>query len=139
MCSEIWILGQVKTAPRHISVFVFYLMFYENPKSIFESVVPIIHSTSTFNTLFLWECYRNALPVSGVPQHCAAGGNCLRRFGRFRKSTPWFFEHVSCGFGQYLENFVVIRTGETRVQGLGEPAGARRGNRWVAQPEGIPY
>ena len=26
-----------------------------------------------------------------VPQHCAAGGNCLRRFGDLRKNTPWIF------------------------------------------------
>ena len=40
---------------------------------------------------------------------------------------------------QYLENLVVIRAGGTRVQGLGEPPGTSRGNRWAGPPEGIPY
>ena len=40
------------------------------------------------------------------------------------KTRPGFLEHVSCGFGRYLENLVVIRAGGTRVQGLGEPAAA---------------
>ena len=26
-----------------------------------------------------------------VPQHCASGGSCLRRFGDLRKNTPWNF------------------------------------------------
>ena len=57
------------------------------------------------------------------------------------KTRPWIFgacvEHV--WIGQYLENFVVIRTGGTRIQGLGEPPGTRWGNRWAGQCEGIPY
>jgi hypothetical protein len=55
-----------------------------------------------------------------------------------KKHAPGFWEHASCGFCQYLENFVVIRAGGTRAQGLGEPPGGRRGNRWAVLPEGIP-
>ena len=75
----------------------------------------------------------------GLPAGCVCVVAACGASATSEKTRPGFLEHVSCGFGRYLENFVAIRTGGTRVQGLGEPPGTRWGNRWIEQPEGIPY
>ena len=58
----------------------------------------------------------------------------------FSKNTPLdFWSMYLVDLVKYLENLVVIRAGGTRVQGLGEPPGTRRGSRWAVGPEGIRY
>ena len=102
---------------------------------LFTVVPTIIYSKSTFDTLFLWECYGNAMgmlyrlqaPPSTVRLVViACGASAVSE-----KTRPGLLEHVSCGCCRYLNNFVVIRAGGTWVQGLVEPAGGFWGNRWA--------
>ena len=75
-------------------MFFFYFIFFENPKSPFDTVfLHITYSKSPFDTVFLYITYSKS-PFDTVlgslppPRGLCA---CLRRFGDLRKNTPLDF------------------------------------------------